>query len=1481
VLLVLAASVVLQGPRLGRLIEKVLPEQKGKMHLGGITWHLRALVDLITDDPSPIAVDGLQIVDPEGTVVLDVPHLEAKVKLRTLIAGSFSIHDLRVPVAQWRFAEMSETKGIGFLAALAPKKPPKPKPPGAPPPKGPGSYFEIAGAELGDFTALFDFPGSWGLELRHMHARASLKQSSVDPANPTFGFDAGPVVAEGGGWLRILDDNVLPLDRVTINRVATTPDWPDDIFLDLPEAKIGRSTLTGKGSFTGIYGETSVPGIKLHAAFTEAADALQAVVATKHIEGLTLSGTGTSIVADLHDTFAALKVAAAFRGLDAQFDSYRALGIGFDLGFDAGAGKVDLDKFGFGAPGGGKLKLDAHLDINKMGLAATLGFSDFHTESYVPPPLRMLAGGKLDGKVVARGDLTRKSVRLADVDLRFARAKGGGLPREVRVHGNGQLSSTRVQTDGLTVSVAGADATAKGAVDFERQLVDMGLSVVAADLARLLETLELPPLATDARVDAKAKGKLENPAVAGAAVVHGISAAGRKLPELDAKFGLDHGVARLERISGGAFGGHIEGHGTMKLWEKRASHPLRAPLLDVALDARNVDLAQLANSPDLGGRLTVHTEAKGPLDAIAARVTVPAGTPITLLGEHYALGPVDVGVDGHVATVRALHVGRKNGGALDVTGTFDLKQQGLNIDVVLDRLPLAGLPGIADAGVPMSGSVSAKLHVGGTPVRPELGGAVDFADVIVRGVKLGGGHLALVPTRVGPGAAPGVAVDGRLFDRFDIDAKVALGPKGPSVHGQLDFHRVEIETLAPELLDLADGRGVASGRVTVDLEPGAALALDVLIPELWLSIARAVTGPSGETTVQRVRVDAARPVHVSLHGDRIVLDEAHFATPGGDLQIAGRLDGKAIKGNLSGRLALELLQPLLGASGIDKLTGDLNLEVTAGGTTDHPQLRGDVKIASPVRLRPKQFDRDVVVSKGTIGLDGGKATIDDLTVIVDGAAMRLSGQAELGPGFLPTDIQADVDGDVSARLLAFVAPDAVSDARGRAHVRARLRGTLTKPEVKGRLDLGTIDFRMRDLGTEVQVQSGIVELSNDGVILHNVRVLVDGQGVLVIGASGVRAGRVQFTSLVPFKPGEVDLPLHGEQLVYRSPEVFEADDVAFDLDLGGSVDDGFALGGEVRLVSGRYLQDFKVTNLVISRRVNESSVRPFYYGKPLLEGLGLDLSVRTVGEGFVVQNNLAPEIHLDILLHVGGTLATPVLAGDVRPTDGRFNIPFMRGDFDLVPNVNHVTFIASKSLAEGDTPELNIEAQNLVTDANGTDHNVRLAIRGPVREAQMELSTDDGLDRNQTALLLLTGRTGADSTRLATQNPTVGANIGTAADVAGQATRDTVASLMEPYIDDTFYRLTGLNLRLTVGSDGFEGRVRKRISRRLNFQSDYLQGFQSQSKWTTQFAFLFADYMTFAWTAEQIRLSASQQGVAETLPWNQSFELRLDYAIRR
>jgi len=1481
-LAVLGASVVLQGPRLAGLIGGALPKNRGKLEIAGVTWSLRALVDIVTDAPSPISVDGLRIVDPEGTVVLDVPHLDAAVKLRTLIGGSFSIHDLKVSKASWRFAQMKTTPEIGFLAALAPAQAPNtpPPPPKDAQPKGPGSFFEIADAELDDLNALFDFPGAWGLELRHAHAKASLIQSAVDPAHPIFGFDAGPVTAEGGGWLRIMDDNLLPFDKVSITRVATTQEHPDDIFLDLREAKTGRSVLSGKGFFTGIYGvngPASIPGINLHASFQHAADAFNQVIAGKKIDGLTLSGDDASAVMDLHDTFAALKVSARFSGLDVAYPPYRALGLGFQLGFDGGAMAVTVKDFGLQAPGGGRLALGATLDAAKLKLRADLSLQHFTTDSFVPTALQPMAGGQLDGGLHADATLGpgAPSGAIRDLDLTLTRRRAAGLPRTLRVHGAASASPTRFNTSGITVEVPGAKATATGDVNLARQTVTLGLEVLAYDLARLLSSLNLPPIGQSGRVSAQVSGPLLSPAATGDAVVNGLSFGGRKVPAITTRFGLQQGVARLDSLSGDLLGGHVDARGTVRLFERSAKRMLPNPIVDADLDIRNIDLGAAAGTPLLSGRLSMQAHAQGPTNALTASVRLPGNQHVTVAGEELTVGPVDVELDRRLATIKQLHLARRKGGTVDITGTASL-DQALALDVVIDHLPLDGLPGLADAEMDLGGNAAAKLHLGGTVAHPTVGGQLVLSGVHARGIELGDARIDLTPdTTTG---SPAVVVGGDLFQRLRLDARAALTASGPEIHAALAFNKLIIESLLPELVNLGDGHGLASGRVQVDIVPGKPLAADVALDELSASIARSVEAAPGEPTSRRVEVSASRPIHVTVAGDKIVLDQLDLATTGGELHARGALDGKKVNGNVDGHLDLELLQPFLSGT-VDRLTGAMDVSVVASGTLDQPGLRGRLAVSQPVRIRPKTFDADVVLGTGIISLDPEGAEVSKLAVTIDGATTQLDGHVTLGKDFKPQAVDAKLAGEISARFLGSLAGDAISDAQGRARIKAEVRGPLGNPTLTAWLGLGTITFRLRDPGTEVEVKSGVVEVTNSGVSLRNVRVVLDDQGTLVIGAAGVRPGRVQIKKLVPLELGQIDFPLHGEQLTYRSPGVFEINDLAFDLDLGGNLNDGFQLGGELRVIAGRYVQDFKLSNLVLSPRTNESSVQPFYEGKPLLENLGLDLNVRTLGDAFVVQNNIAPEIHIDIALHVGGTLSRPVLAGEVRPTDGHFQIPVLRGEFDLVPNVNHITFVETKSLPDGETPEINVEAQNPVVDSAGAEHNVRMNIHGPLREMQIDLSTDDGLDRNQTALLLLTGRTTTNSDRVATQNPTVGANIGTGLDIAGQATRDTIANLMEPIIGNTFERAIGLQLRLTVGPDGFETRLRKRISRYTNFQVDALWGFQGQNRQTLQFEQWLRDYFTGTVGMQRLVLS-QQQGPTETLPINFNMELRLDYAIR-
>ena len=168
--------------------------------------------------------------------MLDVPHLDAKVKLRTL--DRRQLLDPRPARARSRCGgspRCSKSEGIGFLAALAPKTPPPPGPPAKP--EAPGSFFEIVGRRARRSERDLRLPGSWGLELRHAHARASLKQSGVDPDHPTFGFDAGP---GGRGRRRLAEDPRRQRAAVRSRRHQPRRDDPGMVRRHLPRPRRGR-----------------------------------------------------------------------------------------------------------------------------------------------------------------------------------------------------------------------------------------------------------------------------------------------------------------------------------------------------------------------------------------------------------------------------------------------------------------------------------------------------------------------------------------------------------------------------------------------------------------------------------------------------------------------------------------------------------------------------------------------------------------------------------------------------------------------------------------------------------------------------------------------------------------------------------------------------------------------------------------------------------------------------------------------------------------------------------------------------------------------------------------------------------------------------------------------------------------------------------------------------------------------------------------
>jgi hypothetical protein len=1486
----LGAILFVQGELLAKIVNGVLPEMKGSLHFGAISWKPRLLYDLVTDRATPMVVEGLVIKDPEGTIVLDVPHLEVSVRLRTLIAGGgIILSDLHVGPKRsvWVFSKMTKLKGIGFLSAFDPKHPAPPAPP--PPPgakKEKGFVFQIVNAELDGFRAIFDFPGAWGLDLRDIHAPASLL---VD-GEGFVGFDVTNLEAREGGYLKVISE-VLPFDSVFVTRVATTREWSDDIFLDLRMAKTGRSELSGKGFFTGIYGANSVGGIKIHAEFAHAADALTAVAKPHNITGLRLSGDNAKVVGDLWDPYDTLKIGASIHGLDVGFDVYEAqqlsLRAGLEFATTAPTMTVKVDELSFGSPSGGKFS--TKLKMAGDDITARLDFNHFGTDGYLPPGLKKLAAGKMHGHLgIAANIGDKKAVRLSDLDLRYDRSfRQTAIPSSVRITGQAQASAESASTSGLHIAIPGATADIRGKVELAKKLVDIGLRVGASDLPTVLATMRVGPLAKSAALAVDVTGTMDSPNANGRVEVKGIGGGKTGIPavdELTTAFRLHDGTLIVESLHAGVAGGTVDGGGSAKLFEKNVKQMLAAPVLDFQLNGKRLSLQDLITSGAVSGQVSFALTASGTTKKPKVHFQVPAGSTVEVLGQAWLLEGIDIEADKDMLVVKLCHVAAKAGGDIRVEGHVNLAHKPLAIDwtiKILD-LPLAAILATAKVDAPVSGRLSIDLHVTGTVEKPAVEGTIALADVRAFDIKFGSATLALTPTADG-----GVAVGGNLFKLVDVDATGGYGPKGPHAKALLSFQNLHAEELLPELKKQGITTAL-SGQVGFELQPGHLPNIDVRITQLEASITREIEKEDGGTSKENIWLKNANDLHIVTNTEKVVVEPARLVTRGGEFTLSaevrpqknsnGDVVDQSVSADLGGKLDLELLQPLL-ASKFVSLGGGIGLEVRVGGSVKKPDLRGRIAILRPVRAKARGFEQSLLIPSGAVRLTSSLVELSDLAVTIGDATMKVAGKVNLGPGFAPESVALSAQGEVSASLLESIAPGAVSDVSGKASISAKVSGKLDDPQVAARISLGEIQMRLRGISRQVEVQSGIVELSSHELLLTDVKVRLD-DGELLIGAKGVRPGRLHFRSLRPeFVWDAIDFPLAGNRLSYRDQGI-EIDDLSLRTELKGNPTDGLAFSGDVRLISGRYLQDFNVRNLVLSSRINESaSGKPFWAGQPLLENLALDLRVRTEGDGFVVRNNLTPlEIHVLIDLGIGGTLAVPTLSGEIRPTDGSFHIIGLRGDFELSPNVNHVTFVPTKSIAAGDTPELNLEAQNTVVDASGNEHVVLMKINGPINQATIDLSTTDGMDRNQTMLLLLSGRTTDNLSGNTGQ--VFGMNQQSGLDMLGQVSRDTVSNLVEPYIDDTLQILTGRkwNLRPTVGADGVEIKIKARTTREFDLELSYLRGFQSQQRYRIQGVAWFRDYLTGRAIGDRLTYSLQQGLPIQTNSFK--LELTFEYPVR-
>ena len=1190
ILIALAAPApwVIRGARFGTVVGRMLPATRGSIAVGGGRWTWGAVWELLHGRPAPLALDGLRVLDPEGTEVLRAAHVTVAVEMGRA-PSRLVLHDLRVSDGLWRFASMRRERGVGFTAALESPRPAAPRARAV----ARASLFEIRGAVLDGVDTTFDLPG-WGLSVARVHAHGNLALASTPGAggpdahgrparsSVSFTFDVSDADLGGGGVLRILDGRArveLPFSAGRIERVATSAGAPDDLQLDADEVATGTSRLSVHGAFTSLYGVSmprKAPGIDLRAHLSHAADGLRAILA-RHRPALpvTVGVPDADFELAFAGPFDRLRITAAARAFDIGWRALSFRGVGFDLSVEPAAARARVSALAFASPEGGRLRFDA--DLDHFLVHGALALDHFATAPYLPVFLRPLAAGVLDGRLRGAVDLIGRSGTLDELALTLARPSGTSGPRRLRL-----TSARGASTRGTeTVRIAGA-RYAEGTLT----LPELGGAFAGGDIrarARIKLTdaaghLTPPVLDVDARVRRLSVTELVGPSFASGTLSFRARARGT-LDGLDLT--IDVPADQTVRVFGELC--HLPPSTVVHAGDEGIVVPdfrLRG------IDGTEIGLAgTIGREGQLGLTLDVRAFPLGMLPAVAEAALPFSGQ---LSGQLRATGSVRAPeLAGEMTIDRATFQGRSIGGG---------------------RLVVTPRPGGAIHGV---GQVIEGVSVEGT-LAPQESGPRGVATMQLRSLRLdpflsmlpGGITLAGVVSgtfeaRVAPGT-PSTA-EGRLTELGLTLTSAVPGARRPGAPPRV--HTIELHAISDVRMSARAGGPIrveparfAGSAGSVELwgesDQGGAqagvrgrLALGAVAPLVlpWLSH---LSGDldfdiAAKTTSPAIAASNAVPV---VTGTVRVGSPIAFRAAG--LPFDARVNSGEIRLDDNGVARLDL--PVTLGTGVLRLAGTVT-EPAFTGEERRIALALDGELDA--HLLALAAPRLIATARGTARLDGR----------AEGTAARPAIRARLRPGHIV----------VTLRALPVV-PISVSG---------------------GQIDVG--DHAATVSGLVVAAGVG----AHAGVVAGGVAGGVAGVEA-IIGAPADGAAELSYGSLMDPRPARIVLPVRGRVTATPIPPVV-IDDARFALRADGDLTRRTRVSGEIALEKAHVP---RALSKAAAGAPSPASSSPTA-SRPELARVDLDLTARSRGGAVTVEIPHLPNAHVDVDYHITGTAAKPKVAG--------------------------------------------------------------------------------------------------------------------------------------------------------------------------------------------------------------------------------------------
>ncbi|HEX5656342.1 MAG TPA: translocation/assembly module TamB domain-containing protein [Polyangiales bacterium] len=471
----------------------------------------------------------------------------------------------------------------------------------------------------------------------------------------------------------------------------------------------------------------------------------------------------------------------------------------------------------------------------------------------------------------------------------------------------------------------------------------------------------------------------------------------------------------------------------------------------------------------------------------------------------------------------------------------------------------------------------------------------------------------------------------------------------------------------------------------------------------------------------------------SLRG-HVALNElpTQWLVPAGDRQLA------ALDGRLSGSASF-----------------------TAGTVAQPDSLQGELALSKLALGRPNPW----IQNKGPMRvlLTGHGARIEQATLVGAGTQVGVRGTASLHEG-----IAINVAGSLDLSVLSSFVPS-LTHASGLLAVDVRLSGEVDDPTLSGRAEL-------RDATALTELYPSPFEKLNAKLTFSEREISLDALttqfagGQLAMHGSAALRGRALERYSLSLECSDVSVsPYAGVDLTLSADTTLA----------GGSHVKLPRLSGNLHIVRARYTRAF---SLDIAERLtgfNQAKRAETAVYDPALDRLLIDLRVINDGPLRIDNNVLKAELGIEDSerpFRIVGTDQRLGMLGTLTLDRGTFR--FRSSEFRVEDGT--VTFVDEHSIK----PRIDVHARTeyrRTADRSGARWSIMLHALGDADDLKLEMSSEPALQREDIALLLLTGMTRAEAERMNSSSLTQGAALEALASVAGV---DKEVKRALPLIDD-------------------------------------------------------------------------------------------------